>query len=84
MPATITLSQLTVGSTAILHSYPKSGTAFLRLREMGMLPGVQVVLVRTAPLGDPLEIRVRGYSLTLRKSEAEHVLVEPQQGPAAR
>ena len=44
---------------------------------MGLLPGTTVILVRTAPLGDPIEIKVRGYHLTLRKSEAEHVLVEP-------
>jgi Fe2+ transport system protein FeoA len=43
---------------------------------MGVLPGVAITLVRTAPFGDPLEIRVRGYNLTLRKSEAEHVMVE--------
>ena len=43
---------------------------------MGVLPGTAITLVRTAPLGDPLEIQVRGYSLTLRKSEAEHVVVE--------
>jgi Fe2+ transport system protein FeoA len=56
---------------------PKSGTAFVRLREMGLLAGTRVSLVRLAPLGDPLEIRLRGYHLTLRKSEAEHVLVDP-------
>jgi ferrous iron transport protein A len=43
---------------------------------MGLLPGTAITLVRAAPLGDPLEIKVRGYHLTLRKSEAEHVLVE--------
>jgi ferrous iron transport protein A len=43
---------------------------------MGVLPGVAITLLRTAPLGDPMEIRVRGYNLTLRKSEAEFVLVE--------
>jgi Fe2+ transport system protein FeoA len=43
---------------------------------MGVLPGTAITLVRTAPLGDPLEVQVRGYSLTLRKSEAEHVVVE--------
>ena len=80
MSTSIPLSALPVGSTAILRSYPKSGAAYLRLREMGLLPGVQVTLVRTAPLGDPLEIKLRGYSLTLRKSEADHVLVEEQKG----
>ena len=77
MSATVKLSELPVGAGGVVHSYPKTGTAFLRLREMGLLPGTAVTLVRTAPLGDPLEIKVRGYHLTLRKSEAEHILVEP-------
>jgi ferrous iron transport protein A len=80
MPAPVPLSSLPIGRSAKLHSYPKTGPAFLRLREMGLLPGVQVTLVRTAPLGDPVEIKVRGYSLTLRKTEAEHVLVEMAEG----
>jgi ferrous iron transport protein A len=78
MSSSITLSTLTVGGSALVREFPKSGSAFIRLREMGMLPGTKVTLVRTAPLGDPIEIKVRGYSLTLRKSEADHVLVEPQ------
>jgi ferrous iron transport protein A len=49
-----------------------------RLMEMGLLVGTQVELVRFAPLGDPLEIKVRGYNLTLRKHEAELILVKPQ------
>jgi ferrous iron transport protein A len=77
MAGEIKLSELTAGSSAVVRGYPKSGGAFLRLREMGVLPGTGVTLVRTAPLGDPIEIKVRGYLLTLRKSEAEHVLVEP-------
>ncbi len=77
MPSTLKLSELAVGGRATVRSFPGGGAAFLRLREMGVLPGTIVRLVRTAPLGDPLEIQVRGYSLTLRKSEAEHVLVEP-------
>jgi len=77
MPAEFKLSELAKGASATIRSCPREGSAFLRLREMGLLPGTQVTLVRTAPLGDPLEIRVRGYHLTLRKSEADHVLVEP-------
>ena len=57
------------------------GSAFLRLREMGLLPGTTVTLVRAAPMGDPLEIKVRGYHLTLRKSEADHVVVEANPSP---
>jgi ferrous iron transport protein A len=71
------LSELAVGASAVIREFPKSGAAFIRLREMGLLTGTRVTLIRTAPLGDPLEIKVRGYHLTLRKSEAEHVLVEP-------
>lgn len=78
MSSSIALSTLAVGGSALVREFPKSGSAFIRLREMGVLPGTKVTLVRTAPLGDPIEIKVRGYSLTLRKSEADYVLVEPQ------
>lgn len=77
MAASIRLSDLTVGASAVVREFPKTGTASLRLREMGLVVGTSLQLVRTAPLGDPLQIKVRGYHLTLRKSEAEHVLVEP-------
>jgi ferrous iron transport protein A len=43
---------------------------------MGLLAGTPLTLVRTAPMGDPLEIKFRGYNLTLRKTEADHILVE--------
>lgn len=70
------LSELAVGASAVVREMPKTGSAFVRLREMGMLAGTRVSLVRIAPMGDPLEIKLRGYHLTLRKSEAEHVLVD--------
>jgi ferrous iron transport protein A len=76
MESTIKLSQLAIGSKAVVRELPRQGHASLRLREMGVLPGVAITLVRTAPFGDPLEIQVRGYNLTLRKSEAEQVMVE--------
>lgn len=76
MTALLKLSELTVGSQAVVREFPKQGSAFLRLREMGLMPGTTLTLVRLAPLGDPLEVKVRGYNLTLRKSEAEHILVE--------
>jgi ferrous iron transport protein A len=49
----------------------------LRLLEMGLTPGVEVLLVGAAPLGDPLELEVRGYRLSVRKSEASRVEIEP-------
>ena len=80
----VTLSSLAVGTSAVLREFPQPGVAFLRLREMGLLPGTTLTLVRTAPLGDPIEIKVRGYNLTLRKSEADHVMVEPAAGPTMK
>jgi len=77
MADTIKLSALAVGTSAVVSEFPKVGSAFVRLREMGLLTGTRVTLVRTAPMGDPIEIKVRGYNLTLRKSEADHVLVTP-------
>jgi ferrous iron transport protein A len=71
------LSELSVGATAVVREFPATGNAFVRLREMGLLAGTRLTLIRTAPLGDPIEIKLRGYHLTLRKSEADHVIVEP-------
>lgn len=76
MPALQKLSELPIGSKVVVREFPKQSSAFLRLREMGLMPGTALTLVRIAPLGDPLEVKVRGYNLTLRKSEAEHILVE--------
>lgn len=72
------LSELAVGASGVIREFPKQGTAFVRLREMGLLPGTQITLVRTAPMGDPIEIKLRGYHLTLRRSEAEFVVIETE------
>jgi ferrous iron transport protein A len=77
MSSLIKLSVLSIGATAIVREISKNCAASVRLREMGLLAGTKIVLVRAAPLGDPLEITVRGYHLTLRKNEAEQILVEP-------
>jgi ferrous iron transport protein A len=49
-----------------------------RLQEMGLLIGTRLQLIRFAPLGDPVEIKVRGYHLTLRRHDAEQILLQPQ------
>jgi ferrous iron transport protein A len=77
MAASVKLSDLPIGASAVVREFPKAGPGSVRLREMGLLAGTRITLVRCAPFGDPIEIKVRGYHLTLRKSEAEHVLVEP-------
>jgi ferrous iron transport protein A len=79
MAEAVKLSELPIGASAVVREFPKTGAGSVRLREMGLLAGTRITLVRCAPFGDPIEIKVRGYHLTLRKSEAEHVLVEPQE-----
>lgn len=73
----MTLAQLQPGQSATIKAFPQTGVAFTRLREMGLLPGTPVSLVRVAPLGDPIEIQVRGYRLSLRKSEAAEIEIAP-------
>lgn len=72
----VALSEVPIGSEAVIRQLPTGGGVFLRLREMGVLPGTRVKLIRTAPLGDPLEISVRGYNLSLRRSEAASIAVD--------
>ncbi len=70
------LSELAVGASAVVREVPKTGVGFVRLREMGLLTGTRVTLIRAAPMGDPLEYKLRGYHLSLRRTEAEQILVE--------
>ena len=69
------LTSLKVGSAGIVTEIRIAPENKPRLLEMGLLVGTTVELVRFAPLGDPVEIKVRGYNLTLRKLEAEQILV---------
>ncbi|MFO1475881.1 MAG: FeoA family protein [Verrucomicrobiota bacterium] len=69
------LTSLPVGAAAVVAEINVPPAGRPRLMEMGLLVGSAVQLVRFAPLGDPVEIRVRGYNLTLRKHEADQILV---------
>ncbi len=71
------LADLKPGSTAIVASLASHGADLYRLREMGVLPGSEVKLVRFAPLGDPLEIALGGTRLSLRRQEAELIEIHP-------
>ena len=71
------LSQLRIGQNAlILGFYPGNKAYRQKLLAMGLTPGVQINIQRLAPLGDPMEVKVRGYSLSLRKKECELIAVE--------
>lgn len=69
-----TLAQLVPGQKAIIQHFTDDDLS-LKLMEMGCLPGEEVEFKRTAPLGDPIEISVSGYLLSLRKAEAQTVIV---------
>ena len=70
------LSELSVGETGIVKSVAGEGKLRRRLFDMGVTPGAQVTMRKKAPLGDPIEVTLRGYELTLRKVEAACVEVE--------
>ncbi len=70
------LTSMRFGSTGKVAEINVPPATRPRLMEMGLLVGTVVELVRFAPLGDPVEIKVRGYNLTLRKHEAEQILVQ--------
>jgi len=69
------LTNLPIGETARVISIKGKNTVTKRLMEMGVVPGVAVKIIKTAPFGDPIEVRLRGYSLAMRKSEAEAIEV---------
>lgn len=69
------LTQLPPGAKAVVTAIQIPPAHRARLLEMGLLVGTTVEVVRFAPLGDPVEIRVRGYNLSLRRHEADQVLV---------
>ncbi len=76
MPATSQpLSSLLPGVSGKVAEIKVTGSGRGRLMEMGLLVGTPVELVRFAPLGDPVEIKMRGYHLTLRRHEADQILV---------
>ncbi|OLY90992.1 FeoA family protein [Cnuella takakiae] len=70
------LSQLKQGQRARIEGFASSDLE-LKLMEMGCIPGEEVVVEQVAPLGDPISIRVAGYSLSLRLNEADQILLEP-------
>lgn len=70
------LSNLLIGETGIVKKVYGEGRIKRRLFDMGITPGTEIYLRKKAPLGDPLEITLRGYELTLRKEEANFIEME--------
>ena len=72
----MTLDKLPLGHEAVITAVGGEGALRCRLLDMGLIPKTRVRVEKVAPLGDPLELRVRGYSLSLRKEDAGKIEVE--------
>lgn len=73
----MTLDQLKAGETAVIVSVGGEGALRNRLIDMGLIPRTLLTLRKVAPMGDPIEIRIRGYELTLRLEDAANIAVTP-------
>ncbi len=71
----MTLDRLPIGTDAVITAVGGEGALRCRLLDMGLIPKTKVVVKKIAPMGDPIEIRLRGYELTLRKEEAKEIEV---------
>lgn len=70
------LSELKPGEKGIIVRVAGASSIRRRIMDMGLVRGAEVLVVRRAPLGDPIEFQVKGYNISLRKEEAENIIVE--------
>jgi ferrous iron transport protein B len=83
MPSTIlSLHELAPGASCIAHAVHCDRAVARRLMEMGLLPGTPITITRVAPFGDPIELRVRDYALSIRRCEAAAIRVVEARQPA--
>lgn len=75
----MTLDKLTVGSSALITSVGGHGALRCRLLDMGLIPKTRVTVCKIAPMGDPIEISLRGYDLTIRMDDARKIQIESEE-----
>jgi ferrous iron transport protein A len=80
----LSLRQLTKNQAARIVSIHATGELGRRIRDMGLVPGVEITILGRAPLRDPVALKVHGFTLSLRNNEADHILVEPLGQSAAQ
>ena len=73
----MTLRELEAGKSAVIRRVGGEGALRQHFLDMGMIPGAEVTVVKLAPMGDPMEVQVHGYELTLRLAEADQIDIEP-------
>ena len=78
-----TVNEMKIGEQAVVIGLGCSGALRRRIIDMGITPGAVIIMRKAAPMGDPLEINVRGYELSIRRSEAREITVEAE-GAASR
>lgn len=75
----MTLEELPIGKQAVIKSVGGEGALRCRFLDMGLIPKTKVEVRKVAPMGDPIEIRLRGYELTVRKDDAAEIEVVPEE-----
>lgn len=78
----MTLDELPIGKEALIKSVGGEGALRCRLLDMGLIPKTKVMVRKVAPMGDPIEIRIRGYELTIRKDDARKIELIPEEKQA--
>ncbi|EMG37395.1 Fe2+ transport system protein A [Desulfocurvibacter africanus PCS] len=73
------LRELSAGQRAVIHSIQANGELGRRIRDMGLVPGATLEVVGRAPLRDPVAIRLKDFTLTLRNNEADHIMVKTEE-----
>ena len=69
----MTLDQLPIGKEAVILKVGGEGALRCRLLDMGLIPKTKIVITKVAPMGDPIELRLRGYTLTIRVEDAKNI-----------
>ena len=72
----MTLNELPVGKAAVITKVGGAGALRCRLLDMGLIPKTKIVITKVAPMGDPIELRLRGYTLTIRIEDAKNLEVK--------
>lgn len=75
----MTIDDLKIGQSGVIDTVGGEGPLRLRFLDMGLIPGTRVVLQKVAPMGDPIQIRVRGYELTIRREDARKMVLREVQ-----
>lgn len=74
----MTIDDLAIGQSGVIASVGGEGPLRLRFLDMGLIPGTRVTLQKVAPMGDPIQIQVRGYELTVRREDAQKITLQEE------